>query len=448
MHRRTTVLSAVTGLLVAAFVAFAASLAVDAAEARSCRGVSLQVPRNVVEAGERLRVAGYACQRDGRRIKVLRLWYRSAGKLRPLAVTRTRRSGRYVRSIVVPADSGPKARISVGRRQTKKRTRTLVVRNSLRPLTGVTSEDSVGTRSSTGGPLPGEGSGPPVKLPNPDPPLDPESPCSLNSPEEEVDPVLEGCTLIASDTASDSNPVPFWGKIDCVDPSQHRVFTGAADGYPTADGGAGAAGYRRLTVFDGDDIWGRRCELGWNNHLNGPTAFYREGQRRVTFASIRLPENFHIDSKRWQTVFQMKQAQPSSNGGNGPIIEMQVMRNRWEIVNDWDEIWSFPAKPGVWTRFAFDIYYSRDPNKGRLQVSVDLNGDGDFDDADERSPKLQVPTLKRETAPGIPGSGLAPGDSIPSHLRAGIYQHPEISCPRPIGCSTEIANVQVLAPAL
>jgi NAD(P)-dependent dehydrogenase (short-subunit alcohol dehydrogenase family) len=41
---------------------------------------------------------------------------------------------------------------------------------------------------------------------------------------------------------------------------------------------------------------------------------------------------------------------------------------------------------------------------------------------------------------------LASGDSIPSHLRAGIYheeQYNAVNCPEPTGCAIEIDNVQV-----
>ncbi|MGH2980504.1 MAG: hypothetical protein ACRDKV_00480, partial [Solirubrobacterales bacterium] len=98
---------------------------------------------------------------------------------------------------------------------------------------------------------------------------------------------------------------------------------------------------------------------------------------------------------------------------------------------------------GVWTRFAFDVLYSQDPDRGRLQVSVDLNGDGDFDDRGERTLVIRTNTLKAETT-GDGDDGLAPGDPIPSHLRAGVYHNPLIPCPPPRGCSIGIDNVQVL----
>ncbi len=76
--------------------------------------------------------------------------------------------------------------------------------------------------------------------------------------------------------------------------------------------------------------------------------------------------------------------------------------------------------------------------------AADLNGDGDFEDEGERSPRIETSTLAHET--GSLSNEIPPGASIPSHLRAGIYHNPSIPCPRPVGCSTELDNVQVVAP--
>jgi hypothetical protein len=201
-----------------------------------------------------------------------------------------------------------------------------------------------------------------------------------------------------------------------------------------------------VTVLDGDDWSGERCELGMNDHQLGPTAFYREGMRRASYFSLRLPNNFPLAANTWQTVFQMKQAQPSDNGGGVPILFMGAYLGRWHIESLNGEYWSFPAQQNVWTRFVFDVKYSQDPNQGWVQVSVDLNGDGQLSSG-ERSPVIHTNTLKAESdGPNGTSDGLAPGDSIPSHMRAGIYHNASIVCPPPNGCSTEVDNFQVLAP--
>jgi hypothetical protein len=83
-----------------------------------------------------------------------------------------------------------------------------------------------------------------------------------------------------------------------------------------------------------------------------------------------------------------------------------------------------------------------------VRLYLDRNGDGDSRDAGERSPKFTTHTLKYETADpdGQDDDALSPGDSIPSHLRIGLYHDPAIACPAPSGCSVEVDNVQVVGP--
>jgi hypothetical protein len=264
---------------------------------------------------------------------------------------------------------------------------------------------------------------------------------------------LPDCTVIASDTAANPDPVPFWGNIECQTTSRHQQISAGGDPHIQADGTAQAnADFRRLTVIDGDDFSGERCELGRNDHRYSPVTFYREGMRRVTFISTRL-QSAVMDVNTWQTIFQMKQAQPSDGGGNQPALAMDSYSGTWALYQSGPgpdgghEIWEAPANAGVWTRFALDIVYSTDPSVGSVTVYADLNGDGDFSDAGETSAKIQTATLKTEIdGPNGSSDGYSPGDSLPSHLRAGIYHNPTINCPPPTGCPAEIDNVQVVAP--
>lgn len=259
--------------------------------------------------------------------------------------------------------------------------------------------------------------------------------------------------LIASDTSVNPDPRPFWGNIDCENASRVQHFTGGGD--PTVTGMGrpqGDSAFRRMTVFDGDDYYGERCEVGANNRA-GPVTFYREGQRRLTYASFRLPSNFPLAQDGWQGVLQMKQVQPAGNGGGAPVISLSAFSGRWQLYNsipgysDNDRrLWSAPARAGVWTRFLLDVTYSRNPNAGAIRISADLNGDGVFDDPGEHSPIYRTNTLKEELG-GDPSDGLKDGASIPSHLRVGIYHEQSIPCsPTAGGCAVDVDNVQVIAP--
>ena len=278
--------------------------------------------------------------------------------------------------------------------------------------------------------------------------------CPLSQPGSTVEFTLPAaCTVVASDTSSNPDPLPFWGRLDCANASRHQQVASGGDSRAMAVGGSqGNSSYRRMTVFDGDNYWGERCELGVNDH-RGPVAFYREGRRRVTYASFRLPSNFPTNTDKWQGVLQMKQGQSSDNGGGTPVLSLSAFQGKWSLwhsapgYTDEDfKLWEVPAQNGVWTRFAIDVFYSQHASKGRVKVYVDLNADSDFSDAGEQSPAFQTNTLKHETGTDT-SDGLAAGQSIPSHLRVGMYHHQDIPCPTSTaGCSVESDNIQIVKP--
>jgi hypothetical protein len=252
------------------------------------------------------------------------------------------------------------------------------------------------------------------------------------------------CKTILSDTAGRRNPLRKWGRIDCLTATRVDWIRRGGDRRRQGDGSRqGNRSFRRLSVIDGDNVSGERCELGLNDQ-DGPTAVYREGQRRITFASIRLPSSSPVTAPNWRVVLQMKQAQPYYNPYGASMFELQARAGKWVIVNDWNDVWTAPAQQNTWTRFAFDIVYSQNPSIGSIKVFVDRNGDGDARDEREQSPRVLRQTLKPEVAGGP--SPVPVGQSIPSHLRTGIYEDSIYSCPWPLGCSVDIDNVQVVKP--
>ena len=139
-----------------------------------------------------------------------------------------------------------------------------------------------------------------------------------------------GCTVLRSDTASRPSPLALWGSVDCASRTRvRRVALGSGRRSRAGGPRQGVGAYRELTVFDGDDVYGERCELGRNSWIRPTFQNYREGQHRVTFASLRLPLSFPLDTLRWQTVIQMKQSQPSADGGGGPVLELQAYHGRF-----------------------------------------------------------------------------------------------------------------------
>lgn len=415
--RKTSPAAALLVMGVAGLAALVCLLAASSASAAGCGRIGVEVSKHRVKPGQFVRVSGTTCGEPGERPGFVRIKLRTKRGWKQVGTSKTRHNGRFTRKVRVPAEM-PAAAIS------SDSTRLQVIAPQAQSPSVPIALDSKDEAGSSN--------------------------CPLKDPGYEVGETIQGCRVLDSDTASASNPVSFWGRVDCgvwpnLDASRAARVSGGGDSHPTATGAAqGNDAYRSLTVFDGDDVAGERCELGENDNEVGPTAFYREGERRVTYASLRLPDNFPLDSEKWQTVLQMKQAQPANNGGGVPILFLEAFDGRYIVDSDHGIHWEFPAEKNVWTRFMFDVTYADNADEGSLQVAADLNEDGDFDDEGERSPRIETQTLRTETAG--PQSSVAPGAAIPSHLRAGIYHDSSYSCPPPSGCSTEVDNVQVVAP--
>ena len=270
--------------------------------------------------------------------------------------------------------------------------------------------------------------------------------------------------LLASDTAADPDAHHLWGaRYACASDDRVSNPQTGGDPRPTAMGTPqGDTAFRRLTVFDGDDYSGERCELGyntWNEGLASPSnpygTFYNyfEGDRRTTYFSVRLPDNFPLNATRWQGIGQMKQSGGSDGSGGTPVLSFSAYNGVWSFWHTFPnnlsqdfQLWWVPAQRNVWTRIKVDAYYSQYVDRGWVRYYVDANGDGDFRDRRERSPVFHTNTLKREIV-GTTADGLAAGDTIPSHLRLGILHDSSIPCPSPTGCSEDIDNVQVVVPA-
>lgn len=254
-----------------------------------------------------------------------------------------------------------------------------------------------------------------------------------------------GCNLVAADTSAAPDPTGLWGRVECESPRRQRRVDRGGDNAPTATGASqGDRSFRRISVRDGDNYYGERCELGRNNHRPArPTfALAREGDHRAFFFSIRLPKRFPLKGEAWQSVVQLKQSQPSANGSGSPRLGLHASDRRFSLHAAGYPLWAVRAPRNRWVRFVLNVRFSQDPSRGSVRVLIDRNGDGDATDRRERSPRIRMATLKRET-PGGTADGIAPGESIPAHLRVGIYHHPSYECPGRAGCVVHFDNIQV-----
>jgi len=300
-------------------------------------------------------------------------------------------------------------------------------------------------------PLPPTGPQPPPPGESGSPPADSEPSGDSAPPSAADDGFPEVGPALFTDDGESTSAKEIWGSIDCQREDRARIVRSGGDPSAAADGRLQpGSGFRRLRVLDGDDFYGERCELGLNDHRSSPVALYREGERLITFASFRLAENFPLDRLAWQVVMQMKQSQPADSGGGSPTLALHAQNGRWRLAHPKvrtagrPDVWSRPAQLETWTRFAFDVTYSTRASVGSVRIWADLNGDGDALDPGERTRRFELPTLKVE-GPGTDEDGVAQGESIPSHLRIGLYHDQRYSCQR-TRCTIDIDNVGIHAP--
>lgn len=239
-----------------------------------------------------------------------------------------------------------------------------------------------------------------------------------------------------------------WGSIDAADDARVSHF---------ATGGPTNGAYRRVSLLDTDEVTGNRAEIGRNHYRMGESgdttaaiapvwinahtfALYQQGQRRITRYWTRLATNFPTSEPHWNVVMQMKQTQPYTTGsgsvGGSPQIALEAENNAWRI--SWDGglayYGSVALVANVWVQHEFDIVYHSDPAIGRVIWRMNT-GAG----LTERYSGF-LATLKTET---VDSTYLAVGQSIPSHLRMGIYRNGAY-----IGDThVDIADVEVVAPA-
>ena len=247
----------------------------------------------------------------------------------------------------------------------------------------------------------------PTPEPEPEPTPEPEPPVgSLSTPPS-------GLRLLKEDLCTDPNALNLWRAIDAASDSRCSYHpTGGPDGGP----------FRRLEARDGDDNiyeYGERCEIG-KESVTDTFMAYMEGQRKVTDFWMRLGPTLNVGTTTWQVVMQMKSAAVSGS----PILAMEARKNWWQIsslgtsgLGD-PPPWTHPARNNVWTFFRWDVTYSADSSKGRVQITVFETGNSPV-----VGRLLTMKTLKPEQG---------------SRLSVGPYHNPDLP-----GGYVNVADVRV-----
>jgi hypothetical protein len=237
--------------------------------------------------------------------------------------------------------------------------------------------------------------------------------------------------VVRSDPGIDPNPENLWGNVECQGDSRydHHV-TGGPDGGP----------WRQMTVLDGDNFYGERCELGRNTKRYGRSSatdhrgtfyLFRNGDRRIIDWYFKLMPGFPVTTQN-STIFQLKHTCPCDSITAKPAVQLMPKLPNLDLrvpSNDtnpslWDR-WSTPVQTGVWYHATFDITFHTTEAVGRVQLTID-----DVDGvADARSsPTLSLSTINRDD-----------GMRSPDHLRMGHYRNTAIGGTSSVG----LADVEV-----
>jgi hypothetical protein len=237
--------------------------------------------------------------------------------------------------------------------------------------------------------------------------------------------------VVRSDPSIDPNPENLWGDIQCqVDSRYEHHAAGGPDDGP----------WRQMTVLDGDDFYGERCELARNTKRYGrssPTdhrgTFYlfRNGKRRIIDWYFQLMPGFPVTTQN-STILQLKHTCPCDSITSNPEVQLMPKLPKLHLrvpskdtnPSLWDR-WSTRVQTGVWYHATFDITFHTTEANGRVQLTID-----DVDGvADARSsPTLSLATINRDD-----------GRPSPAHLRMGHYRNTAIDGTSSVG----LADVRV-----
>src|SRR5438552_3399231 len=117
-----------------------------------------------------------------------------------------------------------------------------------------------------------------------------------------------------------------------------------------------------LTLHDGDQSWGERCELGMGNPTGPGFPLFHEGDDRWMSFQVYLPSDYPINTPNWNVIFQIHQ----QGDGGCPPIALHVEDGQFKLFNssspnyvlDTNEKWHAPAHANMWAKFTLHMKFS------------------------------------------------------------------------------------------
>src|SRR4051812_4525574 len=198
-----------------------------------------------------------------------------------------------------------------------------------------------------------------------------------------------------------------WASYSCADASRVQQVDS-----PVAQGKHAW----QLEVQDGDNSWGERCEIGMGNPWRSGFPLFNEGDERWISFQVYLPDDYPIDTKDWNVMFQIHQP----GDGGCPVLALHVEKGQFKLFNTTKntyvlntyEMWSAPAVRNRWAKITIHMMNSPDPTKGFVEILGDLDGTG----YKQLMPKTYTHTMTK----------YSNGEPMTNHARVGIYRNPVI----------------------
>jgi hypothetical protein len=144
---------------------------------------------------------------------------------------------------------------------------------------------------------------------------------------------------------------------------------------------------------------------------------FEEGEERWVAFQVRLPDDYPVETSRWNVIHQLKQI-----GSMGtPALSMEVKNGKFYLMNSSNNgdssstttRWSGPAQRNRWVKFNLHVKFSPNSDVGFVELYGDLDGSGEK----LLMEKTRTHTMKRDSS----------GNAVPSHSRIGMYRDPSVS---------------------
>src|SRR4051812_37056436 len=109
-----------------------------------------------------------------------------------------------------------------------------------------------------------------------------------------------------------------WASTSCASDNRvKQVSSPSAQGRRAYD----------VSLKDGDNSFGERCEIGMGNYWRPGFPLFHEGDERWISFQVYIPDEYPIDTKDWNVFFQIHQ----EGDGGCPPLALHIERGQYKL---------------------------------------------------------------------------------------------------------------------